>query len=219
MIKKIAAIAALAAAVFAVHTPAETIAGRADTREPVLVFYEVPDTAQMDNFAFYTRQRTLLLSLRNELLVVTGEISTIGFNFEAGLIFPGGFFIGADAGGGINYYGAALNLGYTVTTDDHSVHIIGLSGNYHNTTLVARLVSIDGAFISRECGINESFAGLFWKIMPGDMRGLDITNKLLFGYKRDSVWFDREIGEIVTKDGFSTTYSLTVGYTLMKRSR
>jgi hypothetical protein len=164
-------------------------------------------------------QRAYLLSARNEILIVMGEISTVGLNFEVGLFDVNGFYVSADFGGGANYYGFGINVGYSFTGYGNTSHIVGMSGNFHNTALVANFASSAGTSFAREVGINRNFAGVFWKLIPWPDDNLDVTNRLLFGYRRDSAWWDKSMGEIYYKKGFSVTYSLTAGYTLIRRSR
>jgi len=184
-----------------------TIAGGADT------------SGRVDNFASYGRERKRLYSVRNDIMIVLGEISSAGLNFEAGLIDENGYLISLDIGGGVNYWGVGLNVGYSFNVSENSKHIIGVSGNFHNTELIVRVRTESGAKVSTEYGCNRGFAGIFWKVMPWETKNLDITNRFLFGYKRDSAWWDDDNAEIEYRKGFSVTYSLTVGYTLMKRSK
>jgi hypothetical protein len=209
LIKKIVVIAALAAAVAAADVSAGGITVVDDTGAVL----------QTDNFAYYERTSGLLLSLRNEVLAVMGEISTVGLNFEVGLVDRSGFFISADFGGGINYYGVGINVGYSFDSYDRTTHVVGLSGNYHHTDLVARFVTSDGVLYAREVGTNRGYGSIFWKVIPGETKYLDVTNRFLFGYKHDSAWYDYDRGEIIRKSGFSAAYSFTLGFTLIKRSK
>jgi len=172
-----------------------------------------------DNFAYHKGERSRMLSIRNDLMILIGEVSSFGLNFEFGMLDENGFLLSLDAGAGVNYYGVGVNVGYSFTGSGNSVNIIGVSGNFHNTELVVRVRSGSGPLVSTEYGKNRAYGGIFWKIMPLENEPLDITNRFLFGYKRNSAWWDGDLGEITFKKGFSVTYSLTAGYTLMKRSK
>jgi len=186
----------------------------------VTIVDETGAVVRTDHFADYEQQRGILLSLRNEVLAVVGEISTVGLIFEAGLLDRRGFYIGVDLGGGINYYGVGINAGYSFNTYDRTTHIAGLSGNFHHTDLVVRFVTDEGASYAREIGLNRAYGGIFWKIIPGgETKLFDVTNKMLFGYKHDSAWYDYDIGEIVRKEGFTVTYSFSLGFNLIRRSK
>jgi len=165
------------------------------------------------------RQFNYLFSFRPELLIVFGEISSIGAVFELGLIDKSGLLLSLDFGGGLHYYGVGLNLGYSFTAANNAIAVFGLSGNYHYTDLVVYFNDRNGVNIARECGVNKSYAGVFWKIIPRKSGNLDITNRILFGYKRDSAWYDREKHEVYKKDMSTVTYSVTVGAALVKRSK
>lgn len=213
-----------AVAVDTVHTDTVAAAAVVDTvsaagTEAAIDTIIIADLIKTDNFSSHKREREWLLSARNDLIIVLGEISSVGLILEAGMIDENGYLLSLDVGGGANYWGVGLNAGYVFKGYGNSVHAVGVSGNFHHTELVVHVKSKRGAAISTEYGVNRAFAGAFWKMIPWETGNLDITNRFLFGYKRDSAWWDDDNAEIEYKKGFSVTYSFTVGYTLMKRSK
>lgn len=165
------------------------------------------------------RHCSYLISGRPELLIVLGEISTVGAVFEFGLINKSGLLLSLDFGGGIHYYGAGLNLGYSFTPIDDITAVFGFFGSYHRTDLVVYFNDKNGKTITQKCGLNKGYGGVFWKILPHNITNFDITNRILIGRKRDSAWYDKEEHEIFTKSTHTVTYSLTAGITLIKRSK
>jgi hypothetical protein len=154
-----------------------------------------------------------------ELLIVLGEISTVGADFEFGLAYDNGFFFSADIGGGIHYIGGGLNAGYTFAGGGHIKNTVGVTSGYRYTALAVNFVNKAGKSVERRVGDNMGFGGIFWKIASDKAQRFNLTNKVVFGYKKDSAWYDRDKHEIYTVDGFSATYYVSIGYVIMKRGK
>jgi hypothetical protein len=149
------------------------------------------------------------LSFRPEYVEVFDEISTVGLCLEFGLLSRNGLFLTADLSAGINYLGGMANVGYSF--DMPALRIIGgVSGGYHRTTLVAKLVTENDRLVGREYGENVGFGGPFLKLTWKD---IDITGRVLFGRKSDSPVFD-EVEYIVKNSGNTATWSIGIGYNM-----
>jgi hypothetical protein len=152
-------------------------------------------------------------------LIVLGEISTVGADFEFGFAYDNGFFLSADIGGGIHYIGGGLNAGYAFSGGGRVKNVFGVTGGYRYTALAVNFVDEAGKSVERRVGDNMGVGGIFWKIMSGGARKFDFTNKIVFGHKKDSAWYDKDENEIYTVDGFSATYYVSIGYVITKRGK
>jgi hypothetical protein len=198
-----------------VDTAIDTVVVGADMVDTAAVparVAEAPTTVRFDGLS-YTFSGGL------EFLIVLGEISTVGVDFEFGLVYDKGLFLSLDLGGGIHYIGGGLNAGYIFTGGGHVKNALGATGGYRYTALAVNFVDEAGKSVDYRVGDNFGFGGIFWKIMSGKTHKFDFTNKIVFGHKKDSAWYDREKGEIYTKDGFSVTYYVSIGYIFMKRGK
>jgi len=162
---------------------------------------------------------SILLSIRPEFNMIMDEVNNVGLSAELGLIARNRFFLTTTVSGGENHFGGALNVGAIFNADGTITNSVGITGGWHNTALNFNVVDTQGEPLDRKEGNNIGIAGGYWKIMFGNTGNFDITNRVLFGQRHNSLSFDHTKDEIVSRDGFSTTYSISAGYTLTRRRR
>jgi len=164
----------------------------------------------------------LLFSVGPEL-VKRKSVMGAGLTFELGTLYNHGLYFAAELSGGGVYYGGMLNLGRRVIGYDKNMrHIAGISGGYLNVRYLITFTE-DGNKIdnhpvrNRTMGNNRAFGGIFWKILSGDVRNFDLTNRVLFGFKENPVWYYREPSRVEWKREFNAVYSVSIGYTFKRR--
>jgi hypothetical protein len=166
-------------------------------------------------------------SARPEFLVLFGEITSAGFAAEFGYLNSKKLFLTGELSGGARYAGAGLNMGYSSILYDFGYHGIygsnnpsselrltaGVHAGYHHVTIPVNLESESGENLGRIYGRHTATAGLFWKFTCGYV---DITNKLLFGYRSNSPWYDETVNDIIKKQSGSLVYTVGIGYTITR---
>jgi hypothetical protein len=161
------------------------------------------------------------VSARPEFLAVFGEITSAGFAAEFGLMDFNGLFFSAELNGGAYYGGFGLNAGYSSVIHDLRFDspfdelrfTAGVYVGFHHVTIPVNLESESGERLGRIYGSHRGMAGLFWKFTCGY---IDVTNRLLFGYRNRSPWYDEAVNDIVRKRYDGLVYTIGIGYTLTK---
>ena len=137
---------------------------------------------------------------------------------ELGVIGRNGFYFSTQLSGGGVYYGGFLNFGACFNKNGMLKNAVGVSAGYQNTLLSVNFWQ-ENEIIKSETGTNTSIGGLFWKLMFGRERNFDITNRVLFGQRRNPDFYEQENGRIIFDEGFNTTWTLGIGYTLIRKRR
>ena len=174
--------------------------------------------------------RIIVFSLRSEFLSGLSARG-IGGTLELGSIGRNGFYFTFEGGGGAVYGGGGINLGGCFNRDGNVKNVLGLTmGRWNTNVYVDVSVNRNGSYYQSYSDYHEhsnlSFGGVFWKILFGKKGNLDVTNKLLFGYRdvcRDTGTYYGGNGGYgyynsfySDKQLFNLTHSLSVGYTLTK---
>ena len=73
----------------------------------------------------------------------------------------------------------------------------------------------NGESIATASGVNRSFIGFFWKLIFGQEGNFDITQKIMFGNKRNPISYNNWSGADYEKSA-NAVYRLGIGYTLTK---
>jgi len=161
-----------------------------------------------------------VFSVRPEFVAGTSVMGA-GLTFELGGLHNSGYYITTQFGGGGMYYGGMLNFGRWIRGYDNLRHIAGLSGGYMNIMYLVHFTEdkkkINEIPQSKTIGNNLAFGGVFWKLLSGSERNFDITNRVLFGFKENPIWYDRETSNVEWRREFNVIYSASIGYTLTKR--
>jgi len=144
----------------------------------------------------------------------------IGATAEFGVITKKDLYITGQLSGGVRYFGIEANVGKYLNKEWELggmkvKNVFGGSVGYRNILHpVHFVVRQTGETVETENGSNVGIAGGFWKIMLGGRHNLDVTNKILLGYKTNPSDYD---GKNVSYDtGFDMMYVLGIGYTLTK---
>ncbi len=146
----------------------------------------------------------------------------IGASVELGTIIRRNLYITGELSGGVRYFGIEANVGKclskewdlkTVWGDVKVKNIFGGTAGFHNTLHPVEFRDTQtGETLKTKTGNNIGIAGGFWKIMLGRKHNLDITNKIMLGYRKNPSDYD---GTTLSYDkGFDVKYMLSIGYTL-----
>jgi len=152
-----------------------------------------------------------VFSLRPEFFTVIGGATAVGADVELGHIGKSGFYFSTDFNGGARYWGGGFNFGGCINKDGRIKNVIGFEGGLWNAVIkvYGKSDTYDRFYMGTNY-LNLSWGGGFWKFLFGGNKGnFDITDKILFGRRDD----------ILSGAGwhFNATYSLSAGYTLMKK--
>ena len=161
--------------------------------------------------------RSFVFSFRPELVAATSVMGA-GAALELGVIGKNGFYFSSELSGGGVYYGGLLNFGACLNKDGAVKNVLGVSAGYHNTFLFVNFRK-KNEIVKYETGTNLGVAGLFWKFMFGKDQNLDVTNRILFGYKKNPDIYNAKSDRIIFDEGFNATWTLGVGYTLRRKRR
>ena len=160
-----------------------------------------------------------VFSIRPELATST-SVTSAGVGVELGKIGKKGFYFTGEINGGGIYWGGGLNLGACINKDGLVKNVLGASLGYRNSLYIVDIENKNGKKLAEsEKGDNLSIAGLFWKLVIGKEKNFDITNKVLFGYKKNPTDYDIKTDSVIYKEGINTTYILGIGYTLTRKKR
>jgi len=163
---------------------------------------------------------SIVYSLRPELSLGLGRpANSIGGVTGFGVIHNN-LYTGMDISGGAYYFGGDINVGILLRNSEYMRNIFGLSLGFckRNTTLEIVNKNINET-LGEEDESTFNFGGLFWKFLYGKQSNLDITSKFLFGYRDEISAFasyEPEGYSISRKGKFAATYSISIGYTIIK---
>lgn len=168
------------------------------------------------------RERTPLnndfvFSVRPEFIAGTSATG-VGAAVELGSISRNGFYFSAQLSGGGAYFGGLLNFGVGISRDEAIKNVLGFSAGYHNTLLLVNFIK-ENETLNSQTGTNIGIAGLFWKLMFGWDNNFDITNRILFGHRRNPDFYYEDDNRTVFEEGFNATWTLGIGYTLIRKRR
>jgi hypothetical protein len=167
-------------------------------------------------------------SVRPEFLALFGEITSAGFAAEFGMAGSNRLFFTAEFNGGVHYAGGGLNFGYTSIVHDIRYRYLqiksgspfdelrftaGVHAGLHHIVIPVNLESTSGDRLGRIYGQYTGMAGIFWKFTWGY---IDVTNRLLFGYRRDSPWYEEAVNDIIRKKNANLAYTIGIGYTITR---
>ena len=141
-----------------------------------------------------------------------------GGSVELGVIGKNNFYFTGELNGGGIYYGGGVNIGGCFNKDGNVKNVLGISAGYRNTLYFIDFTK-NGEILTTQTGNNISAGGGFYKLMFGKANNFDVTNKLLFGFRKNPVSYKQSNGEITYEEGFNMTYVLGVGYTLTKSKK
>ena len=164
----------------------------------------------------------LLLSPRLEIPMGT-KAGAMGAAFEAGVIFENGLYLTGEVGGGVYYYGGWANFGYYFGNNKTVSNVLGISGGFQDLILKVDLkLSPSDKKIDSTKYHYRSFGGVFWKLLFGERKNLDITQRLLFGTRHNYNYvyaphFPKQY-DVSQEKKFNMVYSLSMGF-LIPRSR
>jgi hypothetical protein len=167
-------------------------------------------------FAGIYQKDTVFSDSPKDTSVIRATANGVGASMELGAIISEIFYFTTELSGGMRYFGGWLNAG--ACFDFGFPYVVGVSAGFHNTLLPVEFKRNDKILASKN-GQNISFAGIFSKHILGNEGNLDITNKILFGYKKNPVAYNQSGKEFVYDGGFNFTYILSVGYTFIKNKR
>jgi len=166
----------------------------------------------------------LLLSPRLEIPMGT-KAGAMGGAFEAGVIFENGIYLTGELGGGVYYYGGLANFGYYFGDNNKTVsNVLGISGGFQDLILKVDLkLSQSREKVDSTKYHYRSFGGVFWKLLFGERKNLDVTQRLLFGTRHNYnyVYAPHNIPkqyDVSQEKKFNMVYSLSMGF-LIPRSR
>jgi len=172
--------------------------------------------------AFADGANTFVFSLRPEFASGFTAIG-VGASTEWGIVTPNNLYLTGELSGGWRYFGIEANIGRCLNRErELNVfggaklrHVLGGTAGYRNILHpVTFRDAHTGETLKVENGDNIGIAGGFWKITLGGRHNLDVTNKILFGYKKNPHDYDEDA---VSHDkGFDVIYALGIGYTLKK---
>jgi len=181
--------------------------------EPEAVAEPEPEPEPADD-----KKCAFLFSIRPELVWgVKSSADSKGGNIGIGFV-RNSLFFEVDLGGGDEYFGGDLNLGYILHGSGRMKNVIGLNGGYWERKSMVE-VERDGETLGERGEYTKNYGGIFWKLLYGKRHNLDITNKFLFGNRKEYTatasgneqgwsWEGRD-------NNFSVTYSLSIGYTFI----
>jgi hypothetical protein len=160
-------------------------------------------------------ERGYVLSVRPEM--VRSVSSDVGGVAGLGILSGRGFYLGAEFRGGQAYLGGDLNIGYMFNKDRLIRNILGISGGWQNKKSQEKVLD-RGVIITEYERNNYAFGGVFWKFLVGRRINLDITNKLLFGYRTTGIYTESltSLYDIEEIRRFNMTYSLGIGVSLIR---
>jgi hypothetical protein len=161
--------------------------------------------------------RHFVFSLRPELVAGTSVMGA-GGTVELGVIGANGFYFSTELNGGGVYYGGALNFGKCLNRDGLLKNAVGVSAGYHNTLLFVNFIK-ENETLKSQTGTNIGIVGIFWKLMFGEEKNIDITNRILFGWKKNPGFYNSENEKIVFEEGINTTWTIGIGYTLTRKRK
>jgi len=188
--------------------------------EPVKEEPQVPPAAEAPKASV---SETFVLSVRPKFASGFAAMA-IGGSVEMGAIINNDLYIAGEWSIGRNYFGIEVNAGKRLSYELELKNIFGgvkvkniwggVAG-FHNTSLPVKFRDVQtGEIVRTKDGSNVGIVGGFWKVMLGGQHNLDITNKILLGYKKNPSDYD---GTTISYDkGFDMTYVLGIGYTLTK---
>jgi hypothetical protein len=158
-----------------------------------------------------------VFSFRPEFVSETSVMGA-GASIELGGITENSVYFTGEFSGGRNYVGIGFNIGGCLNKDGAIKNVFGISAGLHGMAHIIDFTK-NGEILTSQVGSNISVAGGFYKIMFGKKKNFDVTNKLLFGFRRNPVSYKHSIGYVTYEDGLNMTYILSIGYTLTKSKR
>ncbi|MCL1947914.1 MAG: hypothetical protein FWF51_12320 [Chitinivibrionia bacterium] len=158
-----------------------------------------------------------VFSFRPEYVSGT-SVSGAGASIELGGITQNSFYFTGELSGGGIYGGLAFNIGGCANKDGAVKNVFGISAGLRNMLYYIEFTENGQKFIT-EGGSNISIFGGFWKLMFGDANNFDITNKILFGFRKNPIDYDKNNREVIYEESFNATYILSIGYTLTKSKK
>jgi len=163
-----------------------------------------------------------VFSLRPELFTSRGA-TAVGGGIELGNVGESGFYFSTSFNGGTGYFGGGFSFGGTANKDGNVKNVLGVTAGFWSAPSRGYAdIYNNGFYQYREYykNYNYSFGGLFWKLLFGEENHFDVTNKLLFGnrgkHKPSNSWGGDWLYSSRVRRG-NVTYSLSVGYTLIKK--
>lgn len=161
---------------------------------------------------------TLVYSFRPELTLGMAR-SANGVGGAAGFgVIHDNLYTGADISGGAYYFGGDANIGIYLKSGDYIGNVFGLNLGFWRRS--AALEIPDGDIVLGEENENTfAIGGMFWKFLYGKQSCVDVTNKIMFGYRDELTAFasyDPKGYTIRKQRKFAAVYSFSVGLTIKK---
>jgi len=161
------------------------------------------------------RNGHFVFSIRPELVAGNSAMGA-GGGIELGGINERGRYFSVELNGGGVYFGGGLNLGKCFNQNGAVKNVLGLSAGFWNALYFVDFAR-GGQIIATGTGYNIGIAGPFWKLMLGQERNFSIKSRILLGYAAVPMFHSGERNQIIYETELNTLYTLSVGYTLIKR--